>query len=107
MSVSKNIAFYPLLLIIPAIGAACLITADRIGQKQIREMGAQKVVYRIMVEGGLEERQSSTSYTTQEQQAVNDLKAVLANWPQRMWLTSVEGRLMLFKMGVDGKPVGK
>lgn len=106
MSVRDTIS-YSILLAMTASGVLLLINADRLLKKQIQKTTEPKVVYRIMVEAGLEENQPSSAYTPQEQQAVTELKSMLANWPQRMWLTSVEGRLMLVKMGADGKPIGR
>ena len=88
------------------IGCVCLVYADRLSDVPPQKP-EPKTVFRIIVESGLDEKQSSSTYTPQEQQAVNELKAVLSRWPKLMWLASVNGRLVLVKMGMDGKPVGE
>lgn len=92
------------------IGGGCLFYADGLSHKTAVDEPAKpepRIMYRIMVEQGLKERQPTSAYTPQEQQVVNELKAVLSRWPHMMWLTSVEGRLMLVKMGEDGKPINR
>jgi hypothetical protein len=88
------------------IGCVCLVYADRLSDVPPQKP-EPKTVFRIIVESGLDEKQSPSTYTPQEQQAVNELKAVLSRWPKLMWLASVNGRLVLVKMGMDGKPVSE
>lgn len=68
--------------------------------------GEPQTVYRIRIEEGLDERQPAEAYTAEEARAVARLRACLDKLPRGLWLADRDGRLMLVKMGSDGKPVG-
>lgn len=111
-----NVREYSLVIFLTAltlVGGGLIFYADGLSREPVAESVIPPVkpepciMYRIRVEQGLKEKQNPSTYTAQEQQAVNDLKAVLARWPQLMWLASADGKLVLVKMGTDGKPVGK
>lgn len=97
-----------LVFLCAVVGTGFIITGEIVAKKMLHQSEPKppQTVYRIMTEQGLDERQSASTYTPQEQHAVKQLKAVLSRWPKMMWLTSVNGRLVLVKMGMDGKPVG-
>ena len=62
-------------------------------------------VYRISMEEGVE-LPAGTILNEEERKAVMRLNKLMAHWPKGLWLASHNGKLVMVKMGADGKPMG-
>lgn len=61
-----------------------------------------RTVYRIRTEEGV--KITDATFTADEKKAIMRLKHLLENWPSSLWIASDNGRLVLVRMGKDGKP---
>ncbi len=61
-----------------------------------------RTVYRIRTEEGVEV--TKAKFTPDEERAVARLQNMMAKWPSNLWLASNNGKLVLLKMGSNGKP---
>ena len=75
-----------------------------VGQVEAKPV-SKPVVYRISMEEGVE-LPAGTILNEEERKAVMRLNKLMAHWPKGLWLASHNGKLVMVKMGSDGKPMG-
>lgn len=65
---------------------------------------AKATIYRIRVEEGVKIPPGADA---DDIKAIKELNALLARWPNMLWLSNRRGKFVAVKMGPDGLPIGR
>ena len=101
-----HVAFYAamvsavLLLSSAAIGIGDIVYRTRASAHH----NQPRTIYRVCLEGQIK-APASSSLTSEDKQAIDDLRSLGSRWPRMLWIASENGHLWIIKMGTDGKPL--